>query len=152
MIEVQCKILFSAIRIIQVWSELAQFHFPEPPLEDINLIIKYLNSRKASGPDHIPLKVFKFPSHFVDSHLSNVKITLKVLRQARSSLSMIHFKKNKRNKTGNYRLVSILNQMPKIYERFIHDRLSSYFEIILSNFIPAHGKSCNSDHVLLRSI
>ena len=73
MIEVQCKILFSAIRIIQVWSELAQFHFPEPPLEDINLIIKYLNPRKASGPDHIPLKVFKFPSHFVDSHLSNVR-------------------------------------------------------------------------------
>ena len=58
------------------------------------------------------------------------------------------FKKNERNKIENYRPVSILNEMSKIYERFIHNSLSSFAENILSNFISAYS----SNHVLLRLI
>ena len=42
--------------------------------------------------------------------------------------------------------------MSKIYERCIHNSLSSYAEIILSNFISADKKSYSSNHVLLRRI
>ena len=40
--------------------------------------------------------------------------------------------------------------MSKIYERFIHDCLSSYAESFLSKFISAYRKSYSSNHVLLR--
>ena len=42
--------------------------------------------------------------------------------------------------------------MSKIYERFIHDCLSSYAESFLSKFISAYRKSYSSNHVLLRLI
>ena len=40
--------------------------------------------------------------------------------------------------------------MSNIYERCIHNSLSSYAETILSNFISACKKSYSSNHVLLR--
>ena len=42
--------------------------------------------------------------------------------------------------------------MSKIYERCIHNSLSSYAETILSNFISGYKKSYSSNHVLLRLI
>ena len=42
--------------------------------------------------------------------------------------------------------------MSKIYERRIHNSLSSYAEIILSNFISVYKKSYSSNHVFLRLI
>ena len=42
--------------------------------------------------------------------------------------------------------------MSKIYERFIHDCLSSYAKSFLSKFISAYRKSYSSNHVLLRLI
>ena len=42
--------------------------------------------------------------------------------------------------------------MSKIYERFIHNSLSSFAENILSNFISAYRKAYSSNHVLLRLI
>ena len=42
--------------------------------------------------------------------------------------------------------------MSKIYERFIHDCLSSNAESFLSKFISAYRKSYSSNHVLLRLI
>ena len=62
------------------------------------------------------------------------------------------YKKNERNKVENYRPVSILNGMSKIYERFIHNCISSYADSILSNFISAYRKAYSSNHVLLRLI
>ena len=40
--------------------------------------------------------------------------------------------------------------MFKIYERYIHNSLTSYTETILSNFKSAYKKSYSSNHVLLR--
>ena len=40
--------------------------------------------------------------------------------------------------------------MSKIYERCIHNSLSSYAETVLPNFISVYKKSYSSNHVLLR--
>ena len=42
--------------------------------------------------------------------------------------------------------------MSKIYERGIHNSLSSYAETISSNFISAYKKSNSLNHVLLKLI
>ena len=56
----------------------------------------------------------------------------KYLREAKTALVRPIFKKNEGNTIVNYRPVSILNGMPKIYERFIHNSLFSYSETVLS--------------------
>ena len=101
------------------------------------------NPRKATGPDLIPLKVIKFASNVIDSHLYNIikyLETNKHSEEPKTALVRPIFKKNESNKIENYRSVSILNGMSKIYERYIHSSLSSYAETI-SNFISAFKKS-----------
>ena len=58
----------------------------------------------------------------------------------------------KKNKIGKYRAVSILNEMSKIYERCIHNSISSCTDTVLSNCISAYKKSYSSNHVLFRFI
>ena len=65
---IQCyKNYPSIIKIKEIFKNLTQFEFPKPTVEDISLIIKSLNPRKATGPDCIPLKVIKFASNVIDS-------------------------------------------------------------------------------------
>ena len=85
------------------------------------------NSRKATGLDFIPLKVIKFASNVIDSYLYNIIKDLeknKYSEEPKTILVSPIFKKNERNKRGNYRPVSIPNGMSKIYEICIHTSLS----------------------------
>ena len=96
--------------------------------------LKLKNPRKATSPKFIPLKVIKFASNIIGSQLYNIIKDLeknKYLVQPKTALVRPIFKKNDRNKKRNYRPVSILNGMSKIYERCIHISLSSYPETIL---------------------
>ena len=96
--------------------------------------LKLKNPRKATSPEFIPLKIIKFASNIIGSQLYNIIKDLeknKYLDEPKTALVRPIFKKNERNKKGNYRPVSILNGMSKIYERCIHISPSSYPETIL---------------------
>ena len=111
------------------------------------------NPRKATAPDFLPLKFIKFASNVIDSHLYNIIKDVEINKyseEPKAELVRPIFKRNERDKVGNYRPVSILNGMSKIYERCIHNSLSSYAETILSNFISAFKKSYSSNHILLK--
>ena len=146
----------SIIKIKECSKNLIRFDFPKPTAVDISLIIKSLNPKKATGPDGIPIKAIKYASNAIDSHLSNIiakdlEIN-KYSEEPKTALVRPIFLKNERNKIENYRPVSILNGMSKIYERYIHNCLSRHAENILSNFILAYRKTYSSNHVLLRLI
>ena len=132
------------------------FDFPEPTVKDINTIIKSLDPKKATGPDGIPIKIIKHALNIIDSHFCNIiKKDLrknKYSEEPKTALVRSIFKKNERSKLENYRPVSILSGMTKIYERFIHNCLSSYAESFLSKFVSAYRKSYSSNHVLLKLI
>ena len=55
--------------------------------------LRLKNPRKATGPDFIPLKVIKFASDVIDSHLYNIVTYLKkqVLRRDKNSIGKTHF-------------------------------------------------------------
>ena len=40
--------------------------------EEINKIIKSLNSNKATGPHHIPITIIKTATNVIDSHLAHI--------------------------------------------------------------------------------
>ena len=44
------------------------------------------------------------------------------------------YKKETRNEKENYRPVSILPNLSKFFERFMHDKLNDYFDKILSKY------------------
>ena len=101
-------------------------------LHCVAAIVRY-NSRlkngcKATGPGIIPLKVNKFALNITNSYLFNLivkDLEKKYSEEPKTALVRPICKKNKRNKIGNYKLISILNGTSKIYERYIYNNLSS---------------------------
>ena len=122
-----------------------QFKIEEAKVEQVNKILRNMNSRKATGPDKIPPKIFKMSASIIDSHLTNV-INSDLKRNVFSdsakvpSIRPIFKGKGERTENKNYRPVSILNGFSKVYERFIHENLMSSVTNFLSGFISAYRK------------
>ena len=61
----------------------------------VGYCLKLKDIRKATGPDFIPLKVTKFASNIIDSHLYNITIKdlekSKYSEEPKSSIRKMHF-------------------------------------------------------------
>ena len=81
--------------------------------------LRLKNPRKATVPDFIPLKVIKFDSNVIDSHLyNNIIKDLKKNKYSKGSKTALVrpiFKKNKRNKIKNYNDWNIKNLWRIVY-------------------------------------
>ena len=66
--------------------------------------LRLKNPREATGPDFIPLKVIKFASNVIDSHLYNIMIKdlekNNYSEEPKTELVRPIFTKNERNKQG----------------------------------------------------
>ena len=109
------------------------FDFPE-----LNTIIKSLDPKKATGPDGIPIKIIKHGLNIIDSHFCKIiKKDLsknKYSEEPKTALVRPIFKKNERNKLENYRPVSILSGMSKIYELQLSLFLCRIFSIKIRSY------------------
>ena len=144
-----------SIKAIQVTFPVKkQFKIEEAKFEQVNKILRNINSRKATGPNKIPPKIVKMPANIIGSHLTNI-INSDLKRNAFSDSAKVAlirpiFKgKGERTKIKNYRPVSILNSFSKVYERFIHENLMSSVTNFLSDIISAYRKGYSTNHVLL---
>ena len=93
--------------------------------------------------------IFKriFKAYFINKDLKENKFS----ENAKTALVRPIYKKDS-SKIKNSRPVSLLNGFSKIYERFLHDSLSSFTDKILSKFVSAYRKFYSSNHVLLKLI
>ena len=123
---------------------------------DMKKVIKSLNVNKAKGPYGISAIFVKMSTSIIDCHLANIInndiSSNKYSKHAKAVTVRSIFKKYDRTNIKNYRPVSLLNIFSKIYERFLHENLTSYLETFLSKFISAYRKSYSSNHVLIRLI
>ena len=62
------------------------------------------------------------------------------------------YKKESRNEKQNYRPVSILPNLSKIFERCIYDQLKDHFDKLLSNYQWGVRKGLSTQHCLLAMI
>ena len=62
------------------------------------------------------------------------------------------YKKISRNEKSNYRPVSVLPNLSKVYERILFEQISSFFENILSRHQCGFRKGFSAQHCLLRMI
>ena len=62
------------------------------------------------------------------------------------------YKKKSKNSKDNYRPISILSNISKIYERCLYDQIQNFFEKILSKYQCGFRKGYNAQHCLITLI
>ena len=124
--------------------------FPTTKVE-IGNIIKALKNKSSPGLDDIPNSVLKFASSFISLPLSTLINssfnTGKFPNKLKEAKVIPIYKAGDRTKIENYRPISILNSISKIYEKAISTRLVDYlktqnfFHTDQYGFRPNHSTS-----------
>ena len=138
-------------------EEQSNFSFTQVQYEDILNKVRNLNVSKASQQSDIPTKILienyeYFACYFHENinYCLNESLTFP-LDLKLADVSPIYKKKSKSSK-DNYRPVSILSNISKIYERCIYDQVYSYFDKILSIYQCGFRKGYNAQHCLMMLI
>ena len=136
--------------------EHGTFEFKHVDINQVFEILVNMNDKKATGYDGIPCKLLKigaYPLARILCKLINISILewrfSDMLKFAEiSALS----KKIERLCTENYRPVSILTSLSKVFETSHSKQLSLYFEKIFSKFLSGFRKGYSCQSTLLRMI
>ena len=133
-----------------------QFSFENVDVAVIRKHLKNININKATGHDLLPPKLLKLGSHILCYPLCfilNMCFTSgmfpDILKQA--EICPI-FKKGDAMNVCNYRPVSILPIVSKIFEKEMVRQLENYFEDILSPYISGFRKTHSCETVLIRMV
>ena len=115
--------------------------------------MKKLRPNKATGHDLIPPKVIQQAAgvlcHPFSTLFNYVLDQAKIPQQWKlAEISPAHKKECKLTKS-NYRQLSILPSLSKVFERLVHNRASPYFENILHKLVFAYTKFHGCDTALL---
>ena len=129
------------------------FYFRELEKEEIQKEIHNLNSNKASQHSDIPTKIIKSNSDIFSDFLyksinSSIKSSLFLSCLKTADITPI-YKKGKRDLKDNYRPVSILPVLSKLYERSMFKQISEFFENIFSKNQCGFRKGHSTQQCLL---
>ena len=122
---------------------------------EVTCIINTMKLSKGCGPTSIPTKLLK-DLHLIFSPVIAILINKSFTDGTFPELLKVAnitpiYKKKERNKFGNYRPISLLSNISKIYERAFHTRLYEFFETsdLLYRFQFGFRKKHSTDHTLL---
>ena len=116
--------------------------------------LKNLLSSKAAQDSDIPTKVIKDNIDiFTPILLEEFNKSLR-LRKFPSSMKLANitpvFKKDDRTDKSNYRPISILPNLSKIFEKCIYNQLSVFFDKVLSKYQCGFRKGFSAQHCLIK--
>ena len=130
-----------------------KFRFNDVTEELVEIEMKKLDPKKASIENDIPTEILKENSDIVSYHLSKAynnsknshlfPLSLKV-----ADVSPIH-KTKERIIMKNYRSVSLIPVLSKLYERNMYDPIFSYIETFLSPYLFGYRKGHSTQQCLL---
>ena len=100
--------------------------------DEVKLLINQLNISKASGPNGIPTKNLQMISNIVCTPLSKI-FNISVLTGTHpEKLKLVNvipvFKKGSRLLVSNYRPISLLSNLNKVFEKIVYKRIYSFIE------------------------
>ena len=131
------------------------FNFIEVDQKQIEKEILKLDVNKASQSFDIPMKVLKengdiFSSFLCNSFNNTIKLSTfpEILKHA--DITPL-YKKGKNVIEGNYRPVSILPNLSKIFEKYMFEQMSQFFENIFSKYQCAFRKGSSTSYVFWQS-
>ena len=112
------------------------FTFHNVSTDKVASIIKILNSKKASKSHVIPTKLIKefgtFFAEFLSKNFNNCLETDYFPEHLKRAEVVSIYKKNDKKDKSNYRPISLLPNISKIYERCMQEQLDEYFSGSLS--------------------
>ena len=145
-----------SIRKIKECCELNQFEFKPVTVNEIHLQIQKLNTNKSSPLNSIPAKILK--------HNANIFAIL-LQKMFNSNVAECYFPKEL--KAGeisslfksldafikkNYRPITVLSSVSKIYERVLENQIKSHALSFLSPLLCGFREGYGTQHALLRLI
>jgi len=131
------------------------FCFSNVTSDQVNRVIQDLNPRKSvSGA--LPLKVIKMVADIVSGPIAtclNTSLNSGIFPQNLKLAEVTPiFKKGDKFLKENYRPISILSCLSKIFEKIIFNQLSGYFDNILNSQLCGFRSKHNTQHALIRMI
>ena len=132
------------------------FNFTAVNDKDIEKLIQRMDPQKAQGYDNIPSKLLRLGASGISSHLSHLVNHCLHVREFPDIMKLADvsslYKKHDNLKKDNYRPVSVLPSLSKIYERVMGQQLSDFFDKIFSVLLSAFRKRYSCQSTLLNMI
>ena len=130
------------------------FNFSMIDEGQISKHIDKLHVKKATGVDKISSKIIKLGKPALQSPLTDlINLTIQTStfpeNLKRAQLAPLH-KKNDPMEKSNFRPVSVLTTISKIYEKVLSEQLSAYFDGIFDQYLCAFRKGHGCQTTLLR--
>ena len=129
------------------------FYFQDVSENDVCRVIRNIDSPKAYQKDNIPPKILKENADVLSSFLKDdIHLSFdkgKFPGNLKNADITPIFKKLDRNSKSNYRPVSILPTLSKIYEKLLHQQMYEYFEKIFSKYMCGFRRGHSTQHCLL---
>ena len=129
------------------------FHFTPVNVEQISETMKGLNKKKASTFNGIPSKIlaenYDIISPFITKMYNDSNLNLKFPDSLKLADITPTYKKNDTTIKENYRPVSILPSVSKLFERSMFDQISGYIDKFLSPYLCGFRKGYSTQHSLI---
>ena len=126
------------LKIKENTNSSACFSFRTLSKGDLLYQLNSLDPAKATQKSDIPTNIIKknydIFSEFLFANFNNIILTSLFPEKLKYADVKSIFKKEYRNDKVNYRPVSVLSNISKIYERLLYKQLETYFESILSRY------------------
>ena len=143
----------SILKIFDARKNTQVFNFNQVEETEIGKEIKLLDARKASTSTDTPVPIIKDNQEIFEKFLTcnfNNMIEKSIFpTQLKLAEVKPIFKKGSKLDMTNYRPVSILPTISKIYERCMYRQISSYFEHNLSKYQCGFRKGFSTQHALI---
>ena len=130
------------------------FSLKDPPVSVVRKLLAKINERKAAGLDNIPSRLLKMAGNIIAPSLTQIfiKSINTGIFSTEWKLARVTpiFKKGKRNDPNNYRPISVIPIVAKIFEKIIYDQLCDY---LTDNNLLTHCQSgFRSQHSTLTAL
>ena len=147
----------SSIKVIKYRKkEERTFTFSYVSYEEVLNEIRKLKTTKTTQQNHIPTKILKENSKVFAGYFEKIinfcienSIFPSDLKVANVTPA---FKKKFKTSKDNYRPISILPNISKIYERCLYNQMQTYFDNLLSKYRCGFCKGFNAQHCLVSMI
>ena len=132
------------------------FNFSSVTVKEVHNLLENMDKKKATGYDNIPPKILKVAAGelaFPITNFINLSIEASCFPSnlKKSELSPL-FKDKDSLLSENYRSLSILPSISKVFQNVFNQQLYEYFTHIFSDLLSAFRKKYGCQHVLTKSI
>ena len=146
----------SVLLIKSTLKNIPSFSFNEVGLAEIERELNLINPRKATTSNGIPPKLLKSTKTICSETLKTIFNNCLIKAEFPNELKLADvtpiLKKEDPSRAKNYRPVSVLPSVSKVFERILHRQVSSYVDQFLSTFMCGYRKGFSTQQALLSLI